>query len=46
MARNLKHNYFFIGLIIYNKAVILVAVHFSMQNIELLCDLGRTLGWG
>ena len=31
--------------IVKDEAVILVAVHFSMQNIKLSHDLGCTLGW-
>ena len=30
----------------YDKAVILVAIHFSMQNIELWRDIGPALGQG
>ena len=35
---------YILNVIIYDKAVFLVAVHFSMQNIELSYDLGRILG--
>ena len=34
----------FLNEVVYDKAVILAAVHFSTRNIELSRDLGRTLG--
>ena len=37
-------NIYILNVIVYDKAVILVAVHFSMQNIELLRNLGRASG--
>ena len=33
-----------LNVIVYNKAIILVSVHFSMQNIELSRGLGRASG--
>ena len=43
---SLLYNIYILNVIIYHKATILFAVHFSMQNTELLHDLARALGRG
>ena len=41
------HTYYIyiLTVVIYDEAVILVAIYFLMKNIMLSRDLGRTLGW-
>ena len=41
------HTYYIyiLNVIVYDEEVVLVAVHFSMKNIQLSRDLGRTLRW-
>ena len=41
-----KLNICVLNVIIYNKAAILVAVHFLMQNTDLSPDLDSALWWG
>ena len=45
LLKDVLENIYIFTAVIYEEAVIFVAVHFSVKKIKLSRDLSRTLGW-